>query len=169
MDYLVSGKITKTNGLKGLVNVLVTSSFFDARFKKGKKLYVKDDENNEYSTLTIETINHKAGDLYLVKFKEINSIEEAEAYKGKLLFSIKDQSLLKKDEYYFDDLIGLKVFKENGDSAGKIIKIEEFTNVYSFVIKYENITYNIPYNDFFVKEIDLENKKVIIHYIEGLF
>ena len=53
---------------------------------------------------------------------------------------------------------------------GVIIKVEEFTAQPSFRIQLTNSTKTIliPFVDFYVKKIDLENQKIIFHLIPGL-
>ena len=52
MEYLSSGKITSTIGIKGEVKVFNTSSFANVRYKKNNKIYVY--YNDEYLELVIE-------------------------------------------------------------------------------------------------------------------
>ena len=92
MEYLSSGKITSTIGIKGEVKVFNTSSFANVRYKKNNKIYVY--YNDEYLELVIEKSYQKDDKFYVVKFKGINSIEEASKFKNCYLFVIKDNDIL---------------------------------------------------------------------------
>lgn len=166
MEYLISGKITSTFGIKGEVKVYFTSTFHNLRFKKNKTIFIKN--NDEYIPLVIERAYQKDDKFYIIKFKDYNTIEQSETLKNKELFVIKSKDILKKNEFFYLDLIGLKVKDESLNEKGKVIKVNDFGPQISLEISFNNKTYNVPFNDFFIKEIDLENKEIIIHFIEGL-
>ena len=105
---------------------------------------------------------------YVVKFKGINSIEEASKFKNCYLFVIKDNDILKKNQYFYADLEGLFVKNEGFEDRGVVVKVNDSTPQVSLNIKYLDKIYNVPFNDFFIKKIDLKNKLIVIHFIEGL-
>ena len=166
MEYLSSGKITSTIGIKGEVKVFNTSSFANVRYKKNSKIYVY--YNDEYLELVIEKSYQKDDKFYVVKFKGINSIEEASKFKNCYLFVIKDNDILKKNQYFYADLEGLFVKNEGFEDRGVVVKVNDSTPQVSLNIKYLDKIYNVPFNDFFIKKIDIENKIIVIHFIEGL-
>ena len=61
-------------------------------------------------------------DIFLAKFDNINSIDEAKNYRNTILFSKKNESN-NNSEIYINDLIGMSV-----TSNGKTGKIIEFSN-----------------------------------------
>ena len=90
---------------------------------------------------------------------------------------MKDESILLKNEFYYDDLKDLKVYDEDKKEVGITIEIEEFPANLTLKIKtIEGKISFVPFNDFFIKNvdldelfnIDLENKTITIHVIEGL-
>ena len=166
--YLLVCKILKPQGLKGQVRVYSTTTFKDIRYKKGNKLFLKN--NDTYTPLTVDSFFPKGGNIDVLGFKEFNTVEEIEKILGKELFALKDESILFDDEYFIDDLKSLDVFNEENKLLGHVSDILE--NYYITTIKVlktnQKNTFTIPFNDFFVKSIDLENKKMIIHEIEGL-
>ena len=167
MELLTVGKIAQTFGIKGEVKVYVTSSFSSIRFKKGNTLLIKDDLNNNVS-LEIENAYRKDANFYIVKFKDFDDANQSEELKSKELFAIKDNNILKENEYFYSDLIGLNCFDENNNPIGKVVKIEEFPAQITLRISFNNKEYFVPFNDFFVKEVSIENKTLIIHLIPGL-
>ncbi len=168
MEYLKIGKIIKTYGLNGHVKVYVTTDFLNQRLKKNSKVFLFDEKTNEREE--IEISNHKSQDknVEIVKFKNVDFIDQAEKLLGKELHVIKDTSFLPKDTYYFVDLIGLKVIDEEGKAIGEVEKVEDFTNNISLRIKVENKSVLVPFITYFVKNVDLENKTITIHLIEGM-
>lgn len=71
--------------------------------------------------LTIESGRALKPDLFLTRAGEITSREACAAYKGALLYI--DRSALPPpdtDEFYYDDLVGLKAVTADGADAGKV-------------------------------------------------
>ena len=176
MEYLKVAKLLKAQGLKGEVRVYTTSSFKDLRYKKNNKLYIQlnPDNNEELKEVTIKSFKNKEGNIDILSFNEINDVNEIEKYLNKDLLVIKDEKILDKNMYFFSDLIGLKAYSNDNKEKviGEIIDVKEFNSNISLILKlneeYKNKTINIPFNDYFVLDIDLINKSIFINVIEGL-
>lgn len=168
MEYLKVAKILSTVGLKGEVRVYTTSTFKNLRYKKGNSLFYMN-ENNEYIEIHIKNYRNKEGNIDYLTFEEFDSIEKVEFLLNKELFALKDYKNLKDNEYYYSDLISSTCFDEDNNELGIIKDIKEFNANVSIELKLNNnkIIY-IPFNDFFIKNVDIASKKVIIHVIEGL-
>lgn len=168
MEYLIVGTITKTVGLKGEVKVYPSTHFRDSRFKSGNHLFVNKKDSDEKIELTIKS-HRKNNDCDFLTFEEITSIEEAEKYIHSDLLVVKDLSTLKKGYYFYCDLIGLDVYFDNDTYIGKIKKIEEYNSYATFRVAQTNKKdVLIPFVKALVKSISLEEKKVIVYFIEGL-
>ena len=167
MEYLLVGTLVKTIGLKGEVKVYPITHFRDSRFKKGNHLFLsKDGEIVKEVTIKSRRVNGNCDNLF---FNEITSIEEAEKYIHYDLLTEKDTKILKKDMYYFSDLIGLNVYFTNGDFIGQVSKVEEYTSYQTLRVKHGNDKdVLIPFVKAFIKDVNLEEKKIIINFIEGL-
>lgn len=169
MDYLKVAKILSPVGLKGEVRVYTTSTFKNKRYKKDNILYYFDKENN-IKELKIKNSRNKEGNIDILNFYDIDTFEKAEKLNGIELLALKDEKLLKKDEYYFSDLISSSIYDEDDNLLGVVEGIDEFTSNLSLRMKLNsnNKIIYIPFNDVFVKSVDVNNKKIIIHVIEGL-
>lgn len=168
MEFLEVGRIVKTIGLKGEVKVYPSTHFRDSRFKKGSHLFVLDDENNIVRELVVKSrkIN---GDMDNLFFEGINSIEEAEALGRVFLHVQKDRNFLKKDQYFFSDLIGLNVIFDNNQPIGTVKAVEEFSNYATLRVKTKGPKDAfVPFINAFIKSVDLEKKEIVVNYIEGL-
>ena len=166
MEYLSVGKITQTFGIKGEVKVYVTSSFSLERFKKNNTLYIK--FNDEYLKLKTERSYQKDANFYIVKFFDYDDATISESLKNNYLYVEKDTSILKDNEYFYVDLIGLDVLDENQRKIGVIEKIEEFPAQITLKIKFNDKFYYVPFNDFFIKDVNLKDHYIKIHVIDGL-
>ena len=168
MEYLLVGTIVKTVGLKGEVKIYPSTHFRDSRFKVGNHLFLLDEKGEKSKTLTIKKHN-KIGEMDQVIFEEISSIEEAQIFIKKDLFVEKDRSFLKKDSYFFDDLINCDVYFDNEQYIGKVSKVEEYSSYATLRVKTEQDKFVlVPFVHAFIKNVDIKSKKIIVKFIEGL-
>ena len=167
--YLLVGYIVRPRGLKGVVKVKSTSYFASQRYKKGNTLYLYNEQEDIRIKVTANTHVQEQG-FDFVSFKEYTDINQIEKYVGYQIQVAEDEvPTLPKNTYYFYQLEGLRCFDEEGNEFGYIKKVEDFTSQTSFrILLKNNKTVLIPFVEFYVKKIDLENKKIIIHLIPGL-
>ena len=165
-EYFEIGQIVNTSGLKGVVKV---NPFTDdiSRFEELKKVFIE--KNKELTEYEIEEVRYHKNQV-LLKFKNIDSIEEAEKFRNCYIkISRKDAKELPEDTYYIVDLIGTNVYLENNDYVGEIIDVFSTGSNDVYVIKREgNIDLLIPAIKDVIKDIDIKNKKMIVNLIEGL-
>lgn len=165
MEYLIVGKIIDTFSLDGSIKILSSSSNQDIRYKKGNKLYIK--VENEYLCFTIDSYR-KSGNLDIVHFVEITTVDEALSFKGKEVLAIKDNNDLKEGYFFFVDLEGCKVFSE-GKELGTVIKVEEFPAQVTLRVKaLSGKEFFVPFIKVFINNVDIENKTIDINYMEGM-
>lgn len=163
MKYYQVGKILATFGIKGEVKVLNESDF--DRFKKNNILYLKKD--NEYIEIKIDSARpHK--NAMLIKFNGIDDINKVLKYVGLDIY-VKDPEK-KAGSYYVDDIIGLDVFDNDNNKIGKVIDILIMPKVNVLQIEEENGNIAlVPNVSEFVKEIKMDENKIVIQPIEGMF
>lgn len=155
------GTILKPVGLQGEVRVFSDSDFILERLTKGQTFLA----NN--MTLTVSKAS-SSGNLHKVKFKEINSIEEAEKFRQiDLLINELDESLLMEDEYFYSELLNCQVI-ENEIVIGEVIEVLEGTTHPLLRIKSEHDSFLLPFVSAFVLEVDIELKEIHVKLIEGL-
>ena len=167
MDYLAVGQIVRTVGLKGEVKIYPSTHFRDARFKKGAHVFLLNDNKEIEKELTIKT-HRQNGDCDQVVFEEISTIEEAEKINHKYLFVEKDQSFLNSSSFFYSDLMGMNVEFDNGKNIGIVTKIEEYNSYATLRVKTSGKDVLIPFVKSFIKSVSLDDKKIIINFIEGL-
>ena len=165
-DLLQVGIITKTHGLRGEVKVFPTTD--DARrFKKLKEVIL--DTGKEKLTLEIEGVRFFKN-LVILKFKGIDNINDIERNTGKSLYVTRENAVkLKKDEYFIADLIGIDVFDEEDKKLGVLKDVIETgaNDVYS--IELENSQeLLLPAIKQCILDVDIENKRMKVHILDGL-
>ncbi|MBR2069263.1 MAG: 16S rRNA processing protein RimM [Candidatus Gastranaerophilales bacterium] len=164
-DYISIGKITNFHGIKGEARVGY-SNF--AQLKGAKTVYLLD--NTEKITLEIEKVR-EGKNFAIVKFKDIDDINDLIKFKGQKLYVSKKEALnhLENDEYLINDLIGCKVLNSKGEHIGTIVNIS--TNGAQDLLNIENLLHQVklvPFVNEFFPSVDIKNKIVYIKPIEGL-
>ena len=167
MEFLTVGQVVRTIGLKGEVKIYPSTHFRDTRFKKGSRVFLLNENNEVGRELTIKA-HRTNGNCDNLIFEEITTIEEAEKLNKKYLFVEKNQEILGKNEYFYSDLIGMKVDFDNGKEIGVVKAIEEYTSYATLRVKTNGKDVLIPFVQAFIKSVSLEEKHIIIDYIEGL-
>ena len=168
MEYLIVANITKTVGLKGEVKLYPFTHFRDSRFKKGSHLFLLNDEKEAIEELIVKS--HRVNkDFDIISFENKNKIEDVEYLIGKSLFVIKDNNFLKKGQYFYCDLEKCDVYFDNDTYIGKVKKVEEYSAYATLrVVREKHKDVLIPFVKSFILDVNLEEKKIIVKYIEGL-
>lgn len=167
MEFLTVGQIVRTIGLKGEVKIYPSTHFRDTRFKKGGRVFLLNENNEIEKELTIKT-HRTNGNCDNLIFEEISTIEDAEKIVKRYIFVEKNPEILGKNEYFYSDLIGMKVDFDNGTKIGVVKAIEEYTSYATLRVKTTGKDVLIPFVNAFIKSVSLEEKQIIVNYIEGL-
>ncbi len=166
MDFLEVGKIINTHGLRGEVKV-ATWTDYPEDFEEIGKVYIKTKTGNE--VLNITNVKYQKNNI-IVKFKEITDINEAEKYKGLVVYADReDLPELEEGAHYIADLIGLEVVNEDGEVLGKLVDVFNTGANDIYDVKRDgkrNLL--LPVIDEVVKNIDLQKGKITVHVMEGL-
>lgn len=161
------GKVVNTHGIRGEVRV-IPSTDFPERFHVGNQLYLVK-KNHAPISLTIEkSRSHKQ--FQLLKFEGYETIEDVEPFKGATLKITEDQrTKLPEGEYYIQDIVDCRMFTLDGEEIGTITSIMKTgANDVWVVEQTDGKEILIPYIDDVVKKVNLKEKKVYIHVMEGL-
>ena len=162
MTLIKIGKIVNTHGIKGELRLLSKFPYKDKVFINNMKIYIDKKD--------IEIINtyrkHKNFDM--ITLKGYSNINEVLKYKGKYAYVDNNDIVLDNNKYLDEDLIGLNVIYEDNDK-GIITDIERYDKTVLFNIKGNDKEYLIPYNDNLIDKIDINDKKIYIKDIKGLF
>lgn len=166
--YFNVGKIVNTQGIKGEIRVISSTDFPEERFRKGNILYIEVAPNDLIEVKVSSHRLHK--NFHLLTFAGLHNINDVEQYKGKMLKINEDQlNDLDEGEFYYHEIIGCEVFTEDGEKLGTIKEIlSPGANDVWVVNRPGEKDLLLPYIEEVVKEIDVENKKVLVHLMEGL-
>lgn len=165
-NMLRVGVISSTHGIRGEVKVFPTTDDMN-RFKKLKSVIL--DTGKEKKELEIENVKFFK-QFAILKFKGIDNINDIEKYKGKdLLIDRKDAVACEENEFFICDLIDCAVFTEEGEELGVLTEVLQTGANDVYVVKAaDGKEILVPYIEECVKSIDVEEKKVIVHLLEGM-
>lgn len=163
MDYIKVGKIVNTHGVKGYVKCIPMTDDLE-RFEELKYVFTEKDDIKRI----ISDVWFQKGMVYL-KLNNIDDMNTAETFKDTYISILEDQLRdLPEDSYYLFDLEGMEVYSTDGDYIGKISDIFQTGANDVYEIKNNNKSYLIPAIKDVVKEVNVQDKKMIINVIEGL-
>ena len=161
MEYICIGKIVDTHGIKGELRIRSNFDKKDIVFKPGFIYYIGDDKIRE----EVVTYRHHK-EFEMVTFKGYDNINQVLKYIHLNVYVLRDDMKLGKDDYVLDELVNLEVIKD-GKSLGIVREI--VYNNSNVLLRISAIKdFYIPYNEYFIKRVDLLNKKIEVDNIEGL-
>jgi len=166
LPNLEIGQIVNTFGIKGMVKV---KPFTDdiRRFDELKTVYVE--KNSTQTEYEIEEVKYHK-DMVLIKFKGIDKVEQAEMLRNSYLTVSRDSvEKLEEGRYYIVDLLGLEVYTDEQILLGTLEDIFNTGSNDIYVVKdKQGKQILLPAIQDVIKQIDIENKKIIVHLLPGL-
>lgn len=153
-DLIRVGVIINTFGVKGEVKIYPDIDYFDEL----ERVFI---DGKEYK---IEKLREQKG-IIIAKFEGIDDINQIESLKNEeVMIALEDRPELPEGKHYVGDLLGLEVITEDGQVLGTL------DNIYNTGANdiYEVGEILLPATDEVIKQIDMENKKIIVHLLKGL-
>ena len=148
--FLETGKIVGTHGVRGMVRIQAwcdTPEFFCSL----KKVYL--DKDGKESLSIIKATPH--GNVVIAQLKGVDSIEAAEKYRNKVLYMDRNDAVLEEGRYF--------------KKLGVISDVSETGANDVWHIKDGDTEYLIPCIDEVVLSVDIENEKIVINPLKGIF
>ena len=157
-DLIPIGSIIKPKGLKGELKVFLYNS--DSKTLKEKvNVWIRLDEEKYH--LLVVSYFLSSGKYKIIKFQEIDSIDESEVLLNKELY-VSRRDFDDVETLYLVDLIDFTVKDELGIDYGKVKDILNFPTNNSLLFDYKEEEVMIPIIDDFIELFDFKNKVVII-------
>lgn len=163
-ETLQVGEIVNTHGLRGEVKVV---AWTDSPEVFEELEYVYADVRKQKMTLEISHIKYQKANL-IVKFKGIDTIDDAEKLKGNVVYVDRDR-LGEPDGYYICDLLGCAVKTDDGELLGELVDVFKTgsNDVYT-VKRADGKQVLLPVIDEVILSVDIENNEILVHLLEGL-
>lgn len=162
-EFLEAGKVVGTHGIKGAVRFQPWSDEPD--FLKGiKTVYLADK-----TPVNIVSVKPH-GNIAIIEFENVNSIEDAEKLRNKTVLVKRNDAKIPEGRYFIEEIIGSKVFDEkSGELLGILSDVSPTGANDVWHIKKDGKEYLIPAIESVIVSVDIENEKVIINPLEGIF
>lgn len=162
--FLLVGILRRPHGVRGEMIMSVMTDFPE-RLKTGATLFLGLDR----TPLTIRSLRHHNAGL-LVAFEGIDSREAAGNLRNQDLFvRADDRPPLPEGEHYLHEILGLQVVTEEGQTLGIITDFIETGANGVFVVQPESgKDILLPDIDEVVLEVNLREKQMLVHLIDGL-
>lgn len=156
------GKIGKTHGIKGELQVFIDDDAFDR--VDADYLILKVD--GIMVPFFMEEYRFKSDEICLVKFENIDTQEKARELTGCEVFFPRDLAEAEEHDMTYAELVGYDVVEASGnDVVGSIAYVDDTT---------ENILFEldngllIPAPEELIEEVDSDNHIIIMNIPEGL-
>ncbi|GAB4579244.1 MAG: ribosome maturation factor RimM [Anaerolineales bacterium] len=161
--FLVVGQLGKPHGIRGEISMTVFTDFPE-RIRAGKILYIGD----EHLPLKVRAAR-PAGAKILLAFENIDARTQAEELRNLLVSVLRaDVPPLPEGEYYYHDLIGLRVISENGQALGYLEEILSTGANDVYLIRLpDNRELLLPVIPGVLLGVDLPNKQMRVQVMPG--
>ncbi|MEN6438435.1 MAG: ribosome maturation factor RimM [Syntrophobacter sp.] len=161
------GRVVKTHGVRGAVKIYPYGETLNG-LDIGEKLLASSPGGEGERELTLVGLRPlKQG--WIGEFEEIADMDQALALAGKELFMPEDRlPALPEGEYYHYQLIGLAVQTSDGRGIGVLKAILETGSNDVYVVAEGGKELLIPAIEDVIREVDLENRKIVVDLPEGL-
>lgn len=163
--YISIGKVAQTYGIQGYLKVMSFSGVPD-RFLKLKTIYMEIDQEMRGFIVEDAKLQHMAT---LLKLRGVDTREAARFLVKKELWVPEDQMIdLPEDTFFVHDLVGLKVFDTAQQYLGELQEVMQNTGNDIYVVREDDREILVPAVSEFVKEINLQEGKMVVQLIEGM-
>lgn len=159
------GKIVNTHGVKGELKIYPYTDDIN-KFEDFEYFYLEGDGKQKYLIESART--HK--NMVLVKMKGYDDINKVLEFVNKNIYieraDVEDDS----EGHYIVDLIGSEIIDDQGVLIGHLKDVLQNTaqDLYEIVKVSDGQKFYLPVVDAFVKHIDINHKKIIVHLIDGI-
>jgi 16S rRNA processing protein RimM len=162
---LLIGRVIGPHGLRGLLKIESYARSEDTLLTAGK-IFLRKSPGEISEQGILSAVPHKGG--ALIRLEGLDSRDRTEPYRGAEVLISKAAVSRDEDEYFWHELIGLRVYVETGRYLGTVQDILPTAANDIYVVRQGREEFLIPAIYDVVKTIDLENGKMIISEVEGL-
>jgi 16S rRNA processing protein RimM len=161
------GRVVKPHGVKGKMKV----EYFGEdlrRFVSYREIFIADEKGRPESYEILEASPHPPR--LILRLKGIEKIEQAQPLIGKMILVEKEAFPgLEEGEYYWADLLGIKVETREGKRIGKVREIFSTGAHDVYVVEGKRGEISLPAIGEVILDIDLAKRVMKVARIEGLW
>lgn len=164
-QFLETGKIVGTHGIKGMLRVQgwCDSGEFLQQFKY---IYTDSDGKTKYTVKSVQP----HGNVVLMALKGVDSIEQAEALRNKIIYIARKDVDLPEDRYFIADLIGCTVRDADTEKVlGTLTDVSETGANDVWHITKNGKEYLVPAIDEIIVSVNVTDGDIVIRPLKGIF
>ncbi|MBW2622233.1 MAG: 16S rRNA processing protein RimM [Deltaproteobacteria bacterium] len=165
--FVVIGRVTRTHGVHGEVRVHPYTDEADS-LKQYDRLYFQV-PNEVRKIYRIDAFRpHK--NLALLKINGVYGLEAAQRFLGADVLIKRDwMPPLEPDEYYWTDLVGLKIIDHEGRDLGVVKRLQSTGADDLLVFERDQEEYYLPFREEIIRSVDLDAGYISASPPPGLF
>ena len=163
--YLETGRIVGTHGVRGELRVQPWSD--NPTFLTGFDVFYLDGRGEK--RLEAERVRPH-GNVVLLKARGVDTIEEAEKLRGRVLYIDREAVRLEEGRYFVQDLIGCRVVDaDSGETLGSLSDVSETGANDVWHVKREGKEYLVPAIPDVIVKVDLDQEEIVLRPLKGIF
>ena len=125
--------------------------------------------NGKLVPFFIDRIEPQAAAKFILKFEDLDTIQEAEKLKGVALYlPLTELPELEEDQFYFHEVIGYQVIDEAKGELGTVTDFFAMPNQDLMAMDFQGQEVLIPVADEIILRTDKASKKIFVKLPEGL-
>ena len=162
--FLELGQFVGTHGVRGMVRIQPWSD--DGEFlTQFKRFYLECGKTEiQLSKITPH------GNVVIAAIKGVETLEDAEKYRGKILYIKRDDAHLPKDRYFISEIIGSRVFDaDTNELLGVLSDVSKTGANDVWHITRDDREYLVPAIGDVIVNVDINSDTVIIRPLKGIF
>lgn len=164
-QYLEVGKINNTHGIRGEVKLVLWCDGVD--FLRPLTVLYFDDRGEK--SVGVKSMRPQKN-FAILKLDGVDTVEQAEALKGRVLYCNRDDAVIDEGANYIADLIGCYVVDaETEEEYGKVCDVVNYGSCDIYDVENWGKHTLIPATPDIIKEINTEYQVIRINKMEGLF
>jgi 16S rRNA processing protein RimM len=161
------GRVVKPHGIRGKMKVEYFGEDLH-RFSFYREVFIKSEKGGPERFEVLEAIPQPPR--LILQLKGIKKIEEAELLLGREIFIKKEAfPALEEREYYWMDILGMKVETEEGKRLGRVKEIFPTGANDVYVVEGKRGEILLPATEEVIQSIDLERGIMKVIRLEGLW
>jgi len=170
-ELLLMGYVARAHGVRGAFKV-VPETDDPTRFETLETIYVGRSPETA-RPVRLQRVQYqptRRGLIVLLQVAEVTDRDAAQALRGLRVYARQsDLPPLAEGEFFLHDLIGLRVETEAGETVGTVVEVLEMPAHLIYVVGRPGRPHAmVPDVEVFVRELDLEGRRLVIRPIEGL-
>ncbi len=164
--WIEAGAILRPHGIRGEVVVDLKSDLL-ACFTEGVEVRFTTVKGQEGS-LDVERAREHKGRL-IIKFKGVETRDDADSLRAHTVWLTREQvGPLDEGRWFVQDILGVDVYTDEGEHLGEIAEVLNMSANDVYVVRAEGREILLPAIEQVIKEVDLEDRKMVVHLMEGL-